>query len=638
MPFLIIAKKNLGPGGEKIETTELSSTTLRIGRGTNNDLHLDDHSVQHHHAVIQEEGDRYVLRDLNVVSLTSVNDMPVKEIILPEAGTIRIGPYTLRFARPTPNAPFMIEYEILADVVRTVELARQAPTDKSPTLSPDAVAAAPGAPVAPEVPGEAVETTLGDARAQGGTLPTIAALGGLPPSPRPKVRDEKFHLVAAYQLHGRYINKTTIAVLAVLVVLGGSVLVYALGKHWVFMPGSVSMKHRLFANDCARCHVAWKPILTVVPDKTCLSCHSGPPHFSDRALGPAPQCASCHVEHKGQAVLAALFDSTCVQCHADLKVKEARVPVATTIHSFTADHPEFAITVSRPGQHTTQRVRLDDGERVEDTAAIKLNHQLHLKPDVMGPDGPEQLSCASCHRVDPQGAYMRPMNYERDCMRCHLLDFDERLSGKTVPHGQTLDTVDRFLRATYAEYYLLQHQSELKARGPARRLPGAPRPKEEIWVNGMVEQAERLLMGTPGSKTKKGTCVLCHVLDRPAAIAPSAQFAGATSSTRASASRMAFPAVVKTAMPQRWLPYSNFDHKAHSVLKCVACHDAAPRSARTADVLLPSIASCRNCHFEPGGARAQCLTCHGYHDKTQAQKPGDQPYSIEQFKKGRTSP
>ena len=145
MPFLIIAKKNLGPGGEKIETTELSSTTLRIGRGTNNDLHLDDHSVQHHHAVIQEEGDRYVLRDLNVVSLTSVNDMPVKEIILPEAGTIRIGPYTFRFAWPTPTAPFMIEYEILADVVRTVELARQAPTDKSPTLSPDAVAAAPGA-------------------------------------------------------------------------------------------------------------------------------------------------------------------------------------------------------------------------------------------------------------------------------------------------------------------------------------------------------------------------------------------------------------------------------------------------------------------------------------------------------------
>jgi Cytochrome c7 and related cytochrome c len=99
-----------------------------------------------------------------------------------------------------------------------------------------------------------------------------------------------------------------------------------------------------------------------------------------------------------------------------------------------------------------------------------------------------------------------------------------------------------------------------------------------------------------------------------------------------------FPMVVKTAMPERWLPYSVFDHKAHNILKCVACHEAAPRSERTADVLLPSITSCRNCHFDPGGARAQCLTCHVYHDKSQVQKPGDQPYTIEQFKKGRASP
>lgn len=582
MPFVIIAKEKLGPGGEKIKTTELLGTTLRIGRGTDNDLHLDDRSVQLHHAVIQEENERYVLRDLNILSLTSVNDMPVKESVLPEAGTIRIGPYTLRFARPTPTAPFTIEYEVLVDVVH----------------------AAP---------------------------PTKAALGG----PPPRIRDEKFHSVAAYKLPGQYINKITLTVLAVLVVLGGSALVYALGKHLVFMPGSISLKHRLFANDCARCHQAWKPVLTVVPDKTCLGCHSGPPHFSERALSPAPQCASCHAEHRGQAVLAALTDSACLQCHVDLKVKEPRIPITTKIHSFMADHPEFAISVSQPG-HAVQRVGLDEGKQVVDAAAIKLNHQLHLKLDLMGPDGPEQLSCASCHQGDRQGAYMRPVNYEKDCMRCHLLDFDERLPGKTVLHGQSLEEVDRFLRATYAEYYLLQHQSKLKAQEPARRLPGAPRPKEEIWVNGMAEEAERLLIGPPGSKTK-GKCVLCHILDRPGEASQSAQFSGAKASTRVPESRMLFPTIVKTAIPERWLPYSVFDHKAHNILKCVACHEAAPRSERTKDVLLPGIVSCRNCHFEPGGARTQCLTCHAYHDKSQAQKPGDQPYSIEQFKKGRAS-
>jgi FHA domain-containing protein len=588
MPFVIIAKEKLGPGGEKSQMTELSGTTLRIGRGTDNDLHLDDHSVQLHHAVIQAEGECYVLRDLNILNLTWVNDIPVKEIVLPEAGTIRIGPYTLLFARPTPTSPFTIEYEVLADVVR----------------------AAPS---------------------------TTAALAGFPPTPASKMRDEKFHLVAAYQLQGRYLNKTTMTLLAVLVVLGGSGLVSALGKHLVFMPGSISVKHRLFANDCVRCHVVWNPVLTGVPDKTCLSCHSGPPHFSERAFSPAPQCVSCHIEHRGQAVPAALFAAACVQCHADLKVKAPRIPITTAIHSFITDHPEFAISMSRPG-HTVQRVGLDEGKQLVDTAAIKLNHRLHLRPDLMGPDGPEQLSCASCHQGDQQAAYMRPVNYEKDCMRCHLLDFDERLPGKTVPHGQALEEVDRFLRATYAEHYLLQHQPELKAREPARRLPGAPRPKEEMWVNGMVEASERLLMGPPGSQAKKGKCALCHVLDIPTGASQSTQFAGAKSSTRVSESRMLFPTIVKTAIPERWLPYSTFDHKAHNNLKCVACHESAPSSKWTKDVLLPNIASCRNCHFEPGGARTQCLTCHVYHDKSQAQKPGDQPYSIEEFKKGRASP
>jgi pSer/pThr/pTyr-binding forkhead associated (FHA) protein len=587
MPFVIIAKEKLGPSGEKSKTTELSGTTLRIGRGTDNDLHLDDHSVQLRHAVIQEEGECYVLRDLNILNLTWVNDIPVKEIVLPEAGTIRIGPYTLRFARPTATSPFTIEYEVLAEVVR----------------------AAPS---------------------------TTAAPAGFPPMPAPKMRDEKFHLVAAYQLQGRYLNKTTMTLLAVLVVLGGSALVSALGKHLVFMPGSISMKHRLFANDCVRCHVVWNPVLTGVPDKTCLSCHSGPPHFSELAFSPAPQCVSCHVEHRGQAVPTALFAAACVRCHADLKVKEPRIPITTAIHSFMADHPEFAISLSRQG-HTVQRVGLDEAKQLVDTAAIKLNHRLHLK-DLMGPDGPEQLSCASCHQGDQQGAYMRPVNYEKDCMRCHLLDFDERLPGKKVPHGQALEEVDRFLRGTYAEHYLLQHQPELKARGPARRLPGAPRPKEEMWVNGMVEESERLLMGPPGSQAKKGKCALCHVLDIPAGASQSTQFGGAKFNTRVSESRMLFPTIVKTGMPERWLPYSTFDHKAHNILKCVACHESAPSSKWTKDVLLPNIASCRNCHFEPGGARTQCLTCHVYHDKSQAQKPGDQPYSIEEFKKGRASP
>jgi Inner membrane component of T3SS, cytoplasmic domain len=606
MPFVIITKEKQGPGAEKVKTVEVSGTSLRIGRGTDNDLHLDDHSVQLHHAIIQEVDDGYVLRDRNILSLTSVNDVPVNELVLPEAGTIRIGPYTLRFTRHTPSSPLTVEYEVLADV-------------------------GPGTPIAPEALSTLGAHAPGDARVKGTAPPATAALGGLSPSPPSIMRDEKFHLVAAYKLQGRYFNKTTMTVLAVLVVFGGSALVWALGKHTAFMPGSISLKHRLFANDCVRCHAAGKPVLAVVPDQTCLRCHSGPPHFSDRALSPAPQCATCHIEHKGQA-LAALSDSTCLQCHTDLKVTEARIPIATTIHSFTADHPEFAITVSPLGQHTAQRVRLNERERVVDTAAIKLNHRLHLKADLMGPNGPEQLSCASCHQANSQGAYMRPVKYETHCMRCHFLDFDERLPEKVVPHGQSLEEIDRFLRTTYAEYYVLQHQPEVKAPGFARRLPGVTRSKEVIWIDAMVEEAEQLLMGPPGSRTSKGKCVLCHMLVHQGGASLPAQVDRAKSNTPGSASRILFPTVVKTAMPERWLPYSIFDHKAHNIFQCVACHEAAPRSERTQEVLLPGIGSCQYCHFEPGGARAQCLTCHVYHDKSQDQKPGDQPYSIEQFR------
>ena len=114
MPFVIIAKLALEAGGEQIQTTELAGSTLRIGRGTGNDLHLEDHSVQLNHAVIQEAGGTYILRDLGALSLTTVNGKPVREAVLTGEGTIRIGPYQFRFARPGPESPLTLEYALTA--------------------------------------------------------------------------------------------------------------------------------------------------------------------------------------------------------------------------------------------------------------------------------------------------------------------------------------------------------------------------------------------------------------------------------------------------------------------------------------------------------------------------------------------
>ena len=56
-------------------------------------------------------------------------------------------------------------------------------------------------------------------------------------------------------------------------------------------------------------------------------------------------------------------------------------------------------------------------------------------------------------------------------------------------------------------------------------------------------------------------------------------------------------------------------------------------SKETTDVLLPSVAVCRECHRERGGARTGCVECHVYHDKTRERDPSG-PFAVPQLVKG----
>jgi hypothetical protein len=310
-------------------------------------------------------------------------------------------------------------------------------------------------------------------------------------------------------------------------------------------------------------------------------------------------------------------DGRCVECHANLKVKEGGLRVEGKVHNFTRDHPEFAVTVSypgeRPGQPARERIRLNDTAHLEDTAAIKLNHKVHLKPDLPGSEGFEQLTCASCHQSDTQGAYMRPIKYETDCRRCHLLEFDTRFPGKTVPHGKQMDEIAEFLRLYYVSYNI--QTQKLSA----------------TELNSLVERAQRFLIGKPDPRTKQGKCVLCHVLERrPDTVGSAPRMAVQSSGSE-------FPKILKTEIPERWLPYSIFSHASHLAEKftgksvderCIKCHEAAPHSEQTKDVLMPNVASCRKCHVEPSGVRAECTTCHVYHDKSLARRPTGEPQGV----------
>src|SRR5260370_42631221 len=80
--------------------------------------------------------------------------------------------------------------------------------------------------------------------------------------------------------------------------------------------------------------------------------------------------------------LSATSDADCAQCHADLKLRAGTTTYGSAIASFADAHPEFAV--------------LRDKRLNPDT--IKLNHAVHLRPDLRAPNGPVQMEGGDCHR------------------------------------------------------------------------------------------------------------------------------------------------------------------------------------------------------------------------------------------------
>lgn len=394
----------------------------------------------------------------------------------------------------------------------------------------------------------------------------------------------------------------------------------------VYSSGPLSASHAAFGKNCETCHVhsIWG-FRKEVKDGACLTCHDAPAHHPEK-VSFTPQCGACHVEHKGAVQLASTPDLGCTQCHADLKanLKTASTAYVTDIQGFDGHHPEFAVL--RPGGG--------------DPGKVKLNHLKHLVPKLAGPNGPVQMECGDCHRpagmegtwpYATQGgmpgevpapvkvaarAYMAPIRYNDQCAGCHVKDlqFDKRFE-EPVPHDK-VDVVQAFLVRKYTDYFASHPNALSEPVTPERMLPGKfnPEPKiphtREEWISYQVELSDRLLWG-------KG-CKLCHTIVPREGAAPDA-----------------VPDVAPSNTPVRWLKHAEFDHQAHRLLTCTACHTKSPTSQETADVLIPGIASCRDCHRQAGprhdAASGSCSECHSYHDWTK-EKPVKGKYTIQQLR------
>ena len=149
----------------------------------------------------------------------------------------------------------------------------------------------------------------------------------------------------------------------------------------VYSSGPMSPGHAVLSAKCEACHVKVAGFVSArASDNACLACHDGPIHHANQVF--TPNCSSCHQEHKGHMPLAATSNASCTQCHANLRTVGSTTQFARDIENFGAGHPEFAAV--RPGS--------------VDPGTIKLDHAVHLKRNLMGPNGPVQLDCDDCHR------------------------------------------------------------------------------------------------------------------------------------------------------------------------------------------------------------------------------------------------
>ena len=369
-------------------------------------------------------------------------------------------------------------------------------------------------------------------------------------------------------------------------------------------PGELDASHHFFGGDCTICHE--KPFVQVRDDACGKRCHAGtkahadPAKFNMPELGTA-KCSSCHQDHNGATGLVRTNQSLCGDCHVDLKAKTKNASTLVDVGDFGTAHPEFLVDLPNwdaNGKYAPVRTRLD-GKDIKELSGLKYPHDKHLNKDgLKTPNGLKVLACKDCHVPEPGGAKMKPVNFEAMCHDCHRLDFDPNEPERQVPHAKVAEIIF-MLDEFYAERALVGGYNDLTAPFivQQRRRPGE--------AMTQTQQQEALSWARQKSRQVSGTlfesraCTVCHTV------------------TRSSTPGQPF-LVAPVRVAGTWYPRSEFTHAKHESMSCDDCH-AAKASKASADLLIPGIANCRECH---AGEKAKdkvasgCVACHGYHQSS----------------------
>lgn len=530
--------------GQETQLQRVRGETLLIGRGTGAQLRFpEDASVDLEHALIRQDEKGYLLVDQGSVTGTYLNGQAIERARLSDDDRIEIGGYQLRVQIAHKEDPLFLHVRPVA-----------APEPLPSGISTRKVSAETARTVTAMAPPAAAPAAAAPAGTEAGAAPT----------PR------RIDYAAAYALKRPGVGKASLSLLGLAAAAVAAWVAFAAAPATT-RPGPVSDAHAAvgLGADCARCHAPWRGVVA----QRCEACHAGPEHQPTQAF--EPPCGGCHNEHRRLPRLARVGDEQCVTCHRELTLAGGGEPrVARRITGFD-DHPDF-----RPPT---------------DADPLRLNHALHLKPGLRGPEGPVQLECEDCHAFDAASDRILPVTFEQHCQSCHDLHFDDRFPDRQAPHGDPEAVVLGIFGAFAGGGESLTGLSDAEVRSLIFSGRGGGLAVDERVRRQAFTAADHLL---------RHRCTLCHVMEI----------------TSVREVRMEEPAI-----PAVWLEGARFSHGPHRLLACTDCHGAAAESRRTADVLIPVIAACTPCHGSAGQARAPeervpttCVTCHHYHARTAA--------------------
>jgi hypothetical protein len=400
-----------------------------------------------------------------------------------------------------------------------------------------------------------------------------------------------------------------------------------------------------FAHGLAPAELIRKgPMESSPMDKNCLACH-GEKDFHQPNMPTEFACHECHKEHGSSDFMPEVNSTYCTACHGspDLMAKSRELTASVNPHSFPnfqsnsdvkvqpRERPEGGYTEVITAFHIDHPDSRLTRNNVKDVNPLKFNHQKHLGAGFGGhEDNPtkRELSCKDCHERDGTGEYQLPITYEKHCVACHALKFDQDTPGLHLPHGDPY-YVRAFLRSLNIQYEEYARSQEGIA------LPDAlneyvTRKKVSVEKSyGTGEFLERAVFFAgkdkriPGGRTVPYEgCATCHEVMDPEG-------------------DNAAPMIKKVSVPVRWMVLGQFNHEVHQKgLDCLDCHKVKT-SAETSDLNLPPIntpkasdftgpafedmdqarikdllatKACVECHSPAGGIDHRCTSCHSYHN------------------------